>query len=330
MSQQKSLVLDGLGLVNAQVYGERVIGEDRHWEVVDHPKIQPAQELYLMSLFSTGREMVGTVPEVRARGSWDYTDLNTLLEDEGFDIRFKPFSDNEFGMVSIFKLLTQWLAEGDEAHVNYNDQFYPAFKLEYGVSFYDTAFGEEPLVVIETKSGHRICLLKAEPDAQPYSALQMFACVNIFRGLLASAELQKHEAGWGAVTIPKVDLDLQPDVSFLRNMRTVAESGRPVKIGQVLQQAKLQMNAVGLCAETATAMSMVLEACVAPVKTYVFEGPFYLWIEQAGKGCEDGPENMAPLPLLAAFLCPDVWSDPGELEQSASTDMGAEDWEKGF
>ena len=274
-------------LLGCLVKSEDVLGANRIWTPQNDQ-----QGIFLANQFTPGRNQLSVFgdDEFDLAVDKNHEVLNEFLERHGFPGKFEEFDEDTFGTASVMKVIVEWLTEGSEDTIEHNGTEFPAFRIDDGVSFRATADGK-PVVVIKTKSDDVVYLI-AHPEVADFDLNQ--------KVLEIESSLTDGNFFMSGVIAPCVDLDLEADVEYLKNMRTVSDSGQSVTISQVFQMNRFKMNRFGAKAESAAGMAFTLE-CVQP-SPYELNEPFLAWIRRPG----------FDLPVFSAFVDTDSWSDPGD------------------
>jgi hypothetical protein len=277
-----SQAIDLLTLIHCLQLSEQFLGKGRTWK-----GLKPAQ-IQFLELYSQFGAEVEQLSFLKGMASRDITQVNAFLKEEGFDIQLNPVSDPQgFGVASVLKLLMEWLEEGKEAQIYHKRTAYPAFQLKskQGVSFFHLPHYEDPLVSIETKTGERVCLMTAD---RPLSGLALAD------EILMLAKKRRDRARYGAVIVPDVDLDVQPDVSWIQGLSTFDDQHQPWFVAQAGQQVKYRMNRFGAKIETGSMMSVMRGGSLE--ESFAFDRPFYTWVEGQGQ-----------VPLAMLYVDTDSW-----------------------
>ncbi len=81
--------------------------------------------------------------------------------------------------------------------------------------------------------------------------------------------------------------------------------GYRADITRIRQQTRFRMNEKGARSESAVAIGIARCLAMAPAQPFVFDEPFLAWIEHP----------VLNIPFFAAWIAPDVWADPGDIEK---------------
>ncbi len=286
-------------IVAAITKADDILGKGRQWNSVNG-----LQHRFITRYLKSASE-IASIPEIESIASRNADEINAFLAARGFQIKLDPFvpSPNEdpFGTASVLDVLVEWLEEGTKAVVVTPDQKeYPGVRISgEGVRYYQAqGVSVEPIISLQTKSGDRVCLTMSDfGDGE-----DGFDLVAAVRYLSKNKEPFGEYAG---VTFPKVDLDQQVDISWLKEMWTIGAVGARAKVTQALQQTKFKMNEKGARAKSGVAIGIMRSKSVrVPPPELVINRPFLLWIERDGLS----------QPLFAGHVCEDTWRDPGSLD----------------
>jgi hypothetical protein len=246
--------------------------------------------------------------ELRAWANGDHVPLNTILEQEKFSIRFDPFQPGQFGSLSILDVLPMWLMEAQKTQIFAADgKFYPGVsmkRVEWGKEagrlemfrVLRNANHSEPIIVVNTQNGDSVFMTIAAdvPCTGDEAAIRL----GSFLRTLSDGDISR---GYDSVQFPMLDIDQQPDISWLQGLWARCPSGDPLLLARALQQMKFKMNHLGCHLRSAAALSLE-RGCVS--QSLDIDRPFFLWIMRPG----------VSHPLLAAYVDYDVWKDPGTLD----------------
>ena len=281
----------GAPIAAALVKSEDFIGPDRVWKAVNR-----AQELLLSTFFAARAELARfTGDELRAWASRDASELNAILEREGFAIRVPELGRDDFGVLSILDVLVDWLREGKRTEVRCDGVGYPAVRLD-SFTVVSSRAHANPIAVLSTRSGDRVCMTLADEERDGFDLL------SAIEGIRSTQEPSSD--AFDSVVFPMVDLDQQVELEWIVGMRTTGIAGRPVVIAYGAQQTKLRINVKGAHVESAAALVMrVARMQPAPTRDLVIDRPFFCWIERDGVSA----------PILAAYIDQADWKDPGDL-----------------
>lgn len=286
-------------IMSALVKVEDVLGKDRIW----HARNQEQKE-FLVEFFSKRSELAKfSERELRSWVSFVADELNAILKTEGFDIRLDEFEEGEFGVVSILDILVEWLAAGTKFPIRTESQEYAGVKMMPSAEIdsqparcfmsYESKKHPYPVALVLTKSGDRVYMTVADEELKDFSLVRR---IDMIRSSLESGGRYEY------LLFPMVDLNHEPDVSWLLKMCTIDEGGQAREISQAKQQTKFKMNQFGARVKSAVAIGIGITS-VQREMPLVIDKPFFLWIEREG----------ATIPVLYAYLDYEEWKNPGDL-----------------
>lgn len=277
-------------IVTALVAAEAELGPNRDWK-----PINDKQRRFLSNIFAPSREEATKIPEIESTSSRNHEVINEFLRSRGFSIKLDPFqSPSDFGVASVLKLALEWLEKGTKTQITaqgQGTQLYPAVHMEGGVQFFTAQGHEHQVVKLLTKSGDEVYLTMMDKPV-PQDDLDITA----LRLLCNLSPNRQHSK----VVFPMVDLDQQPDISWLVEMWT--PTNVPNEFGivkQALQQTKFAMDEVGAKVESAVAIGMVRSVSrVAP--PYRIDKPFLAVVTRP----------TLKQPIFVGYLDTDCWKKP--------------------
>lgn len=213
-----------------------------------------------------------------ALASTDYQALNAFLAKRKFQIQFSPFPPRDIGVVSVLDKQVRWQDNrGKNYPIHTEMGIVPGFRLSVGANVYKLDdFVDAHLVELKTTSEDTLWLaVGLEPGL---SGIRM---VRHALALMNTAPRGNVTLSYDFVAVPKVDLDVQPDISWMAGAISLKPAG--YAISQALQQLKLRMNETGARVKAATAMS-VMRGMVRQrhEQAFVINKPFYGWWVQEG------------------------------------------------
>ncbi len=255
----------------------------------------------LLSLYPVASPESTTINDIQTKVDTDAEPLNQFMKDHGFVIELAPFPDpTYFGVVSIMNVLVNWLKPGETEKIVSNNVSFKAVSMEDHVTVHSSRNHSHPVAELKTTTGERVYMTIADKSYEGQELL--IRIETICENLEASKER------WGGVVFPKIDLNQEVDISWLKELNVCVTSGKDLPGGkyvlkEALQQTKFRMNELGARAESAVAISMCFESCMMPRPKVMIDQPFFCWIERDGLS----------LPLFAGYLDRDSWKDPGSL-----------------
>ncbi len=274
-------------IIAALVEAETELGENRRWNAVNK-----AQQGFLDIIFSDTREEVGNIPEIESTSSRSHEVINNFLRRRGFSIQLDPFNQpGDFGVASVLKLVLEWMIKGKATTIQSKGVIYPAVRMDAkGVNFYNSPEHNHPIVVIKTKSGDEVGLTMVDESLSQEDLA--FKAATVFKTLHPSDE------EFAGLIFPMIDLDQQPDVSWLLGMNTMGKDGRPGIISQALQQTKFSMDELGAQVQSAVAIA-VSRGIGGPVH-HVIDKPFICVVSRG---------DLTQF-IFTGYLAQDYWKKP--------------------
>lgn len=228
--------------------------------------------------------------EMRSWASTNFDELNTILKNEGFDIRLEQTSDDDVGIVAILKAAIEWKEKAKKINIAHNNTYYDAILLEeakQGCTVTQPTNYAHPIASVETKSGDTIHFAIADEEAEGFALRDKIE-------LLRNA--QKTPTNISSVAVPMVDLNEKQQLDWLLGL--IFDE---YVVSEAEQQTKFKMNETGAKVESAAVL--VIERCCAPTKRYTIDQPFFVWIERPGMD----------EPYFTAYVGPEDWGNPGNL-----------------
>jgi len=229
-------------------------------------------------------------------------EVNAFLAEHGFDIQLQhwPNDGHNFGVAGVSDILDHWVNAADLVTITGADgQSYKGFSLadEQLCEIFEpppVAF-RNPVAQVRTKDGLNVRFVMCDP---PDDQLHMARLARI----LHIHEPGRGRTGHSAAHLPMVDLNIEPDVSWLIGLVLSSPFGDWL-VKQAKMQVMLKMNEKGFRAKEAAAMGMREMVMAAPAGPLVFNRPFLM---TAGK-----PD--VPVPVFSAYIAQDTWTNPGNL-----------------
>lgn len=298
-SSKKSSVAAFRAMIAAFLAAEaQILGPGRAWHATN---VQ--QERLLSEVFPGMRPENDRIPEIDTSVSWSADDINAFLRERGMDIQLDPLGPDTFGFAAVMKVAVQWLQRGVAKAITGVDGIeYSGARLESAyvkggpsLLFRRSPRHEHPIVTIRTVSSDLVHLTTFGEDVSSFD-------LNARVAELLPDATQIYD--FEGVHFPAIDLDVQPDVSYLLEMWTELDNGKRAWLVQALQQCKLRMNHVGAVVEDAFAGAASLEGMMTPPKPDLVLNDDFLFVLER--------PNLTQ-PVFAAVLRPDVWKDPGEI-----------------
>jgi hypothetical protein len=278
-------------IISALVAAETELGANREWNAVND-----TQQTFLDTTFITSRDEVSSIPEIESTSSRSHEVINNFLQERGFSIKLRPFTrPDDFGVASVLKLALQWLVKGVVSviyrHGHSGVDEFPAVRMgTQGVDFYSSPGHNHPVVLIQTQSGDQVGLTMVD-EALSQEELSSKATA-IFRNLRASQEQ------FAGVTFPMIDLDQQPDISWLTGMNTMGKDGKAGIVSQALQQTKFSMDELG--AQVQSGVAIAMSRGMGGPKHHTIDKPFICVVDRG---------DLKQF-IFAGYLAEDCWKKP--------------------
>ncbi len=286
--------------VGAFVTAENVfLGPKREW--IPEGEKQAA----FVKILEECRGEIPDIPELESMASRNHEDINHFLALKNFDIRLKPFPppDSEakpWGAASVLDVVVEWLVEGGKRGIlnDAGDREFEGVALQDGVQIFMARGRSEPIVGITTKSGDVVYMTMRGPLY--FEGLDLLNCVETW------SRTKQENYSYKGVRFPMIDLDEQPDISWLVGLRTYDQEKFLNEVTQALQQTRFKMNEKGARVKSAVAIGGMRSTSVGPPPRppYVINEPFVLWIERPG----------LRKPLFVADLTEENFKNPNSLE----------------
>lgn len=290
-----SMALDFTAIAHALLEFVKEIPSIEEWRPVNDDQAE------FLVWYAANRWQLEQLTGLTAKASKDFRALNELLTEHGFKPQFDESMDG-VGVVSILDMLVEWLVDCKTTTIMRYDsegrqQAHPAFQVPAdGTMIYDAEEYDHPLVHLRTKSGHGLWLMEMpEPKDD-------FDLVERARQML-TARTERSTRWTAGVTVPMLEIQLEPDLDWLLGMRAVHDGWF---IAQAAQEFKLRANEKGARVKVATSLTMVRGMSYEP-QPLVFRKPFIGCFTQPGHG---------DLPLAVFWADYDSWRGPeGTLEE---------------
>lgn len=260
-----------------------------------------------------------TADELKSRASRSVDEINQFLKENKFSIQLEKEADPEaWYIASIMNIMLEWSNPFTyETSIITDEKVYPAVHMQkkvYGAAaeqahsfsiFADCRtinnikdHSEDVIVALETKNKDRVYLTIADKHRADFDLLNHV--------MQLSAHLKSgsfSEVYYDELIFPMVEINEEPDISWLVGLRKYDKDNRRWMISQALQQTKFQMNEKGAAAQSGCAIVMIPECICLPESIYTIDKPFFLWIERPGMS----------LPLFAAYIDESLWKRPEKL-----------------
>lgn len=279
----KSSTICNIGLVAVMRALENLVkSKNGHWKCMNGEQAylrQMRAELgqWLDELGSDGRKAMG----LEAHASYSIQTLNRILAENGYpNIQLQqPPGDpkDAVGSIAIFDREIEWVEPGKEAEINIPSlgMDVPGFMMSENFSIFASR-NEHPVAVLNTKQGDKIYVQLA--NSAPQHALGLLTRAGeVLQGIERGKKL-----GYNELVIPMVDMEHQPDISFMQGFVLVDAQdgdGRDVTLTQALQLNRFRMDHIGALMQSASAVGGTRSF---GSKNYVINGPFYVAWEVQG------------------------------------------------
>lgn len=274
-----------------------------NWNTQWHT-INETQQLFVKNYLSHYKDVTKFKPdELKAWASKDYQELNAILTKEHFAIQLDPFPTDSFGVVAILDVMMEWRSPGTSKNITVKNSqtSYSGAHIERGFTVFTAKNHAHPIACLETKSGDKVWFTIADKPRSNFDLLNYLDAIK---------NNVQQDDNYQSVIFPKIDLDQQPDITWLLKM-----SYAGYFIAQAKQQTKLKMNEFGAHVKSAAAIAMMRSMPPSNKKTLVIDQPFFCWIEKPDVN----------IPIFAGYLDTDVWKDPGTLDMDSSNQKKADD-----
>lgn len=282
-------------IVSALSVAQSIFPEGSDW-----CSVNDSQNAFLLDTFARAKDEISSIPEIESMSSRNHEEINRFLAERGFSIKLNPFGPDDFGVASVLKLILEWVTKAEKVTLcpeenlrSEKSKVYPAIKMSANdVMFAYSKHTNHPIIIIPTKSGDEVCLhLVDEPieDEQ----LESFA-----EKLLSGMTLSNTQ--YDSIVFPMIDLNYEPDISWLCGMQIHKEREILGYINQALQQTKFKMDEIGAVVESAVAIGMRCLSCARPKPTYIINKPFLAVVRRPSLS----------KPIFVGYLAEDCWNKP--------------------
>ena len=267
-------------IIGALLASERELGPNRRWSPVSGGMRGATEQSAFLEIYRRSYQDIARIPELCSVASRDHLVINKFLTNQGFSIQLQPFrSVSDFGTASVLDLCLKWLVPGTQRTItDDNEVDYKGVHLKSGVTVYNNG-----VVAISTGNGDIVYLKMGEPPADIGDAR-----LDIDRA--------RPDPAYAGVVFPKVDIDVQPDISWLLGMSTVDQRGHLAYLNQALQQTKFSMDENGATVRSAVAMGISKgRKAVSTPQPFRINRPFLVVIRRPG----------LTLPLFTGYMASD-------------------------
>lgn len=229
------------------------------------------------------------IPEMESRAAYNAEEINAWLRERGFSIQLPP--QGHLFMASILDLMVKWFHPGTESS---RVTGYKGVKLEQTTArvIYDDVWPKNQYVVeIATQSNDRAYMYLA--DKAPQSEWEVVQTIAKMSRMVRQGKIQTSTKFVGVI-FPEVQLETEPDVSWMVGTRADGNDGEPLIINCCKQEVKLKLDKEGASIKAAAAMGATRGLGPVP---YLIDRPFLFWVER--QGLSD--------PFIWSYLAQDSW-----------------------
>ena len=295
MSKETSTTVCTYPICAALDKADDIIGRGRKWGATN------ALQGKFLRVFESTRNEARMLKDIESIASRSAGEINKFLANRGFQIALDPFEKpTDFGTASVLDVLVKWLEKGTATRLIglRTSKEYPAVLLKGGVSFKRWPGHQNPIAVVETKTGELVYLTVHDR----LDGFELLDRVNELRAVRAT--LNVHE--FKGLYFPQVDLDQMVDIGWLKQLWTHGADGHDYEVAQALQQTKFRINEEGARAQSAVAIGVLRCTSLVPqLPPLVINRPFLVWIERPG----------LKEPLFAGWICEDDWKRPKDINE---------------
>lgn len=271
-------------LVSALLKAEDTLGLRGEWEISPVVVDQPVQRHLLDKFYSARGDLQRVLQDgiitrhgmkiadplkIESIGSSSAAEINKFLEEQALAIRLREFGPLEFGIASLMELGLIW-ASGEGTNL----------KAKNGVD-YDGALVKKARVWQPEDPSYRpVATIRAEifpytfnatvPNREIGRELDLLTFVDDVRGQKRSSSESKYRG----VIYPKVSMDQQPDISWLRGLRKDL-----FKLVEAYQQTQFDLDENGLFIKSGMAAIGVLSG-YPELRPLVIDEPFVCWVQR--------------------------------------------------
>jgi hypothetical protein len=236
------------------------------------------------------------VSELQSRGSRNAEEINAWLIERGFSIQLPKGSSGDLYLAAIMQIALEWTYVGKKTSIYRDEVQYRAVRLgkEACQTVYSDRWPADRYVTrIPAKNGDTAYL--HIPEKAPATEWQLISAVmEITNDLRAPDSKNRVSTEYLGAIFPEVDLNIEPDVSWLEGVSAHGNDGLPLVVACCKEQVKIKIDEKG--ASVGAAAAMLMSRGSGPVPMY-FDQPFLFWVERPG---------MTD-PLVAAWINPDCW-----------------------
>lgn len=211
--------------------------------------------------------------------------INSFLASNGFDIKLGELGPNDLGIASILKILMTWKESCEHRIKGQDGILYQGVKIKEEIKLLDSPYSRGYIAQIHSLEGFDIYLTTI--PAKPVDEQELFALAC----KMSKTKNYEIPAKLDSVSFPEVEMDNQPDLSWLLGM----SAGQNV-ITQAVMQTKFKLDKTGAKAEAAVAIA-VTRSFNLQKNDLMIDQPFIAWIEKPG----------IELPVFVAWCDYDSW-----------------------
>jgi hypothetical protein len=236
------------------------------------------------------------IPEIESKVSvGDVKPVNDFLRERGFDIQLEPLvTEKDLAIASILELSLKWTRKGNKLTINNDGKKYSGVGLEDNVEIVYCKGFHGAVAKITTGNGDIVYI--TIPTRIPKDS---FEILDMARVIINSEKSSAHQVYENIVSFPMIDLDTQPDISWIVGMKNdIIDSEYWYEIKQALQQTKVKIDEIGVVIKEAVALGMRCYCASFDFRVpLVIDKPFLFVVER--KGLKE--------PLFSAYLDIECW-----------------------
>jgi hypothetical protein len=260
-------------IVAALVAAEQVLGPRRNWQTDN-----TTGRDFFAGAFARAHDEAAKIPELEHIASFDADAISNFLTQGGFsEIKLDPFAENEFGVAAILKLILDWKVAGTQDQVFTREgKMFPSVQMSSeNVEIIGIEGHEHPGISIPTTSGDEVFLVMTGEGLGKIINLREIGHCVVEEAHKKQSIGKKYEL----INFPMVDLDVEPDISWLVGSFTRSDRGQRATIMQALMRTMLAMDHLGAIVKSSAAMRILTECMPS---TLIIDKPFYTVINRPG------------------------------------------------
>ncbi len=208
-------------------------------------------------------------------------------------------SAQEIEVTSRLDVTLHWEKIGEQASI-YVDEKTKAFegvRLKYGFGALRVKNHPHPIGMIHTQSEDIVYITIAE---RPYGEHELLKKIRSLKNRGGTGMFERYDY----IEFPMVDLDKNPNISWLENLLFETQSG-PYRIISATQKTRFKMNSIGARVKSDVVLNALYTANASNIKIgLIINKPFLIWIER---------ENVS-FPIFGAYINTPDWKNPGSLD----------------